>query len=79
MLSTKNLKQKRPSKKLSHKYIGLFRVEDIVGSQVYRLTLPATYRIYPVFYVSYLEPYTKRQLDDDIPFLPLPEFINNTE
>ena len=79
MLSTKNLKQKRPSKKLSHKYVGPFRVEDIVGSQAYRLTLPATYRIHPVFHVSYLELYTKRQLDDDIPFLPLPELIDDTE
>ena len=35
MLSTRNLKQKWPSKKLTHKFVGPFRIEDEVGVQAY--------------------------------------------
>jgi len=79
VLSAKNLRQKRPSKKLSHRYIEPFRVQDIVGKQAYRLTLPDTYRIHPVFHVSLLEPYHRRADDSSIPELPLPELIDNDE
>ena len=35
ILSTRNLKQKRFSKKLSHRFIGPFRIEAKVGAQAY--------------------------------------------
>ena len=79
MLSTKNLKQKRPSKKLSHKFIGPFRILEPVGKQAYHLILPTAYRIHPVFHVSYLEPYKRRGNDADESFLPPPELINDYE
>ena len=78
MLSTKNLKQKRPSKKLSHKYIGPFRVEEPVGTQAYRLTLPTAYRIYPVFHVTLLEPYKRREDGGDMPDYIPPELIDDS-
>jgi hypothetical protein len=79
LLSTKNLKQKRPSKKLSHKYAGPFRVEDVVGTQAYRLALPTGYRIHPTFHVSLLEPYTRREDGSEAPYLPLPELLDDEE
>lgn len=79
LLSAKNLKQKRPSKKLSHKFLGPFKVLEPVGKQAYRLALPPTYKIHPVFHVSYLEPYQRREGDDDIPSMPPPELINDEE
>ena len=78
MLTAKNLNQHRPSKKLSHKAIGPFRIEKCVGKQAYRLTLPDTYRIHPVFHVSLLEPY-KRGQNSDIPKYPPPDLINDEE
>jgi len=57
MLSTKNLPDARPKKKLSYKFTGPFEIEDIVGKQAYRLRLPEKWRIHPVFHVSLLEPY----------------------
>jgi transposase InsO family protein len=38
-LSTRNLKLKTPSSKLSPKFIGPFRVLDVIGTQAYRLSL----------------------------------------
>jgi hypothetical protein len=75
-LNTKNLRQIRPNKKLSHKWIGPFRVDKAIGSQAYRLWLPEPYkRIHPVFHVSLLEPYRRREEDTSIPELPNPQLI----
>jgi transposase InsO family protein len=60
ILSTKNIKTKRVKKKLDFKWIGPFKVLDRVGSQAYRLSLPAQYPIHDVFHVSLLEPYRSR-------------------
>ena len=80
MLSTKNLKQKRPSKKLSHKFAGPFRIEDKVGAQAYRLTLPNTYRIHNTFHVSLLEKYHHRAGDEQAEsMLQAPELIDDEE
>ena len=78
MLSAKNLKQRRPNRKLSHKYIGPFRVEAPIGSQAYRLTLPTTYRIYPVFHVSLLEPYKRREAGGEMQEYIPPELIDDS-
>ena len=43
-------------RKLAPKIIGLFKVTNIVGTQVYKLALPPLYsRIYLVFYISLLK------------------------
>ena len=80
MLATKNLKQKRPSKKLSHKFVGPFRIVDIVGAQAYRLLLPSKYRIHNTFHVSLLEPYHLRDCGNaDEVFMQAPELIDDDE
>jgi RNase H-like domain found in reverse transcriptase/Reverse transcriptase (RNA-dependent DNA polymerase)/Integrase zinc binding domain/Chromo (CHRromatin Organisation MOdifier) domain/Integrase core domain len=79
LLSTKNLKQRRPSKKLSHKHAGPFRIVDVVGTQAYRLALPEHYRIHPTFHVSLLEPYNRRPDGTEEDFLPPPTLIDQEE
>jgi sialic acid synthase SpsE len=37
LLSAKNLRIKRPSKKLAAKFVGPFSVEEAIGTQAYRL------------------------------------------
>ncbi len=53
-LNSKYIKTKR-NKKLENKFFGPFRVLHAVGKQVYKLELPAKWKIYDVFYVSLLE------------------------
>ena len=73
MLSAKNIRTKRPAKKLDHRFLGPFSIEEAVGKQAYRLKLPQTYsRIHPVFHVSLLEPYFQREGADNAPPEPLP-------
>ena len=61
MLSAKNLRTMRPSKKLDDKYYGPFTVVEAVGNNAYRLKLPPSYQIHDVFHVSLLEPYRVRE------------------
>ena len=55
-LRSKNIRTSRPNKKLDLKNLGPFAVTDVIGTQAYRLRLPPTMRIHPVFHVSLLEP-----------------------
>jgi hypothetical protein len=57
MLSIKNLKQKRFSKKMSHKYVESFRIKNKSRTQAYRFILLNIYRIYNTFYVLLLKLY----------------------
>ena len=54
-LLRKNIKTKRLSDKLDFKKIGPFKVEEVISTTNYRLSLPSTIRIHPVFHISLLE------------------------
>jgi transposase InsO family protein len=57
MLSSKNLRTRRPSRKLDAKMHGPFKVLQVVSPSAIRLELPKRWRIHPTFHVSLLEPY----------------------
>jgi transposase InsO family protein len=54
-LDSRNLRTHRPAKKLDYKREGPFTVTEKVGTRSYRLNLPKTVKVYPVFHVSLLE------------------------
>ena len=60
-LSSRNLRTQRPSKKLDSKNLGPFKVLEKVGATSYRLQLPASMQIHPVFHSNLL------RLDPDNP------------
>jgi hypothetical protein len=64
MLASTNLRQQRPNKKLSDRYLGPFKVTGVIGEQAYELELPEKWTIHPVFHVSLLEPYRRRPGED---------------
>ncbi len=66
MLSAKNLKQKKLSKKLSNKMIEFFRIQELINKQTYCLDLSIIYKVHSVFHVFLLELYNRRLNDDSI-------------
>lgn len=55
-LNTRNLHTKRPSKKLDSKRAGPFTILQQVSPYAYKLDLPASVNVHPVFHVNLLEP-----------------------
>lgn len=57
-LSTVNLNlPSTMSKKLTARYLGPFKVEKIINPVVYKLKLPASLNIHPMFHISLLRPW----------------------
>lgn len=57
-LSAENLKIKQPARKLSHKCLGPYEVLQRVGELDYKLKLPKSIPVHPVFHVSLLSKYS---------------------
>jgi hypothetical protein len=55
-LIQRNIQTKRPSIKLDHKKLGLFKIKRIARPVNYKLVLPKTINIHLVFHISLLEP-----------------------
>jgi len=66
MLSAKNLKQKKLSKKLSNKMIKFFCIQELIDKQMYYLDFSIIYRVHSVFHVFLLKSYNCRLNNDSI-------------
>jgi hypothetical protein len=55
-LIRRNIQTKQPNTKLDHKKLGPFKIKRITGPVNYKLVLPKTINIHPVFHISLLEP-----------------------
>jgi hypothetical protein len=61
----------QPSKKFRHRHLGPFKVTEVISPVAYRLDLPPSYKIHPVFHVSRLLPWSASS-PMDFPERPLP-------
>ncbi|MGI4850448.1 MAG: hypothetical protein ACRYGR_00665 [Janthinobacterium lividum] len=61
LLNAKNIKVKRPCRKLGAKYLSPYTIEKKVSADAYKLTSPPSLkRLHPTFHVSLLESYRQR-------------------
>ena len=82
MLSTKHIQtsvdRNQPTRKLTPKFIGPYRIIEQISQTAYKLDLPVDLRIHPVFHISLLKKYTTS--DEFLrPILPLPVIIQNSD
>jgi hypothetical protein len=78
-LSSKNVKTNRPCKKLDAKRLGPFPIQEKYSDTVYKLQLPATLAIHPVFHVSLLEPHQTNDIPGRKQPPPPPVITENGE
>ncbi|EAL17174.1 hypothetical protein CNBN1990 [Cryptococcus deneoformans B-3501A] len=71
-LSARNIKTKRPTKKLDHRYLGPYTIIARVSSHAYRLELPKSMRIHDVFHVQLLEKYIENEIPGRTQVAPSP-------
>ena len=57
MLSTAQLTLKRQSRKLDHKFIGPFQIQQLIFPTAVRLSFPHKWRTHPTFNVVEVEPF----------------------
>ena len=76
LVSTRNMKTNRPTKKLDYTRISPFKIKEIINKVSYRVDLPSKYKIHPVFHASLLELYHKDNSRKRTPPPPTPIIVD---
>jgi transposase InsO family protein len=76
-LLSPNIRTERPSKKLDWKRLGPYIIEERIGLQAYRLKLPSSMKVHPVFHVSLLDPYKSSTIPDRTQDPPPPVVVDD--
>jgi len=77
-LSAKNIKTLRPRKKLDWKNLGPFPISKVLGPYTYRLDLPASMAVHPVFNIDQLYAASDDPLPGQVQEPPPPVFVDGT-
>ena len=78
-LSTRNLRLKVPAQKLGQKYMGPFRISGRINEVTFRLDLPHSIRVHPVFHCSLLKPFVENTFPGRHPPPPPPVRVQGEE
>jgi hypothetical protein len=76
-LRSVNIRTERQSRKLDWKCLGPFTIIERIGTQAYRLDIPRSMKIHPVFHVVLLEPYKQSDIPGRTQEPPPPVIIEN--
>src|SRR5277367_6980045 len=76
-LESKYLKLRHESKKLAPKREGPFLITEVLNPPNYRLSLPKSWRIHPVFHASLLSPFRNNDIHGENYPQPPPDLIND--
>ena len=76
-LLSRNIRTQRPSRKLDFKRLGRFKILERIGTHAYKLDLPPTMKVHPVFHVSLLEPVATDPLPGQVVPPPPPVIVDN--
>ncbi|CEP16048.1 hypothetical protein [Parasitella parasitica] len=78
-LFSKNIKTQRPTAKLDYRRLGPYTIQEKIGSRSYRLELPHTMKIHPVFHMNLLKPFVKDTIPGRTPKELPPVIIDDHE
>lgn len=78
-LEARNLKRNVVDPKFASKREGPFTITKVLSSLAYKLWLPSTWRIHPVFHASLLSRYKENEVHGPNFPAPPPDLINNEE
>jgi hypothetical protein len=79
MLDSRNLKVNTPSRKLSPRRYGPFKVLKQISPVAYRIELPPSMKIHNVFHIDLLIPYNETEAYGETYTQPPPEIIDGEE
>ena len=77
-LDATNISTDQQTKKLDHKRLGPFVVEEVLSNNAYKLKLPSSMKIHPVFHVIKLIPFQADEIPEQVsPPIPDPIIVND--
>ena len=65
LLSTRNLRMRGIPDKLKKRFMGPFKIQERIGRQAYRLLLPETWKVHPVFHIFLLKKWNAVDLQEE--------------
>ena len=78
-LEAKNLRLNTPNRKLAHKREGPFKIKKVLGPMMYKLELPKSWKIHPVFQAMLLMPYRETEAHGPNFTEPSPDLVQRKE
>lgn len=78
-LINKNIKTNRPSAKFDFKRLGPFKIDKKINDVAFKLKMPESIKIHPVFHVSLLEPYNPNTFENRTQEPPPPIIVEGEQ